>query len=649
MPYPRNIRLDDDTLLRLRSYLDSEVLNHYAERSEWIEELKNWQKDYWAKSKTERATFPFTGASRLIIPITAISLEAVHSRTMTTLFGLAQFVSAKSKNSAFSDVGVQVERMMDHEILGNSKNFDQIDSAVLECEKYGTGVLKSSYEYVIKEAVRDVVNPDTQEVIDSRTISVVTRQGAVIDAVPIGRFIQPYAFQDSQTAPWCGEEHSDSPYAVRSLINSGFFYPDIWEHLEQWVSSSAFGNSAPVSMRDNERQQEELEKRQPVWPKRLDWYEIWLGFDTDKSGTEKEIIVHYHQPSGTFMSVRYNFHDDLHRPYRKGTYFPVEHRWAGIGICKQAEQFQKEITTMHRQRLDAGTIANMPMLKVHKLSGYGPKEPIFPGKMWFLDDMTHVEPFTMNEIKPSAFSNEQASVIYSQQRTGVNEVVLGMPQVGTPGTATSDLARIQEGNKKFDFAYKNIKRWIKDIVIDVAVNIGQFGARNVEYYDLVEGGELAKAFFALPPELIRGNFIIEIDPAGQQQNKILDRQNWSQVAAILQQYYQGILQLAQFTGNKDLIFAVSQKGMVASTEAVKQILESFDVRNIDRIILSELLNKQQLLAPSQQLISGAANGGGPAQVGTLGGGIVESPNAGAPAGMDFLGQIAQALGNSNGS
>lgn len=644
MPYPRNIYLDEDTQNRLRSYLDDEILRHYAERSEFIEELKNWQKDYWAKSKSERATFPFTGASRLVIPITAISVEAVHSRTMTTLFGLPQFVSARSRNAQMADVGTQVERMMDHEILGNSKNYDQIDSAILECEKYGTGIMKSSYEFIMKTAVRDVVNQSTGEVVDTREVNVITRQGAVIDAVPLGRYIMPYAHQDPQTAPWVGEEHSDSPYQIRALINSGFFYNDIWEELEKWVSSSSFGNAGPLNFRQNEQQQEQLEKRQPVWPKRLDWLEVWLSFDTDGSNREKEIIVHYHVPSRIFMSIRHNFHEDLHRPYRKGVYFPVEHRWAGIGICKQVEQFQKEITTMHRQRLDAGTIANMPMLKVHKLSGYGPKEPIFPGKMWFLDDMTHVEPFKMSEVSASAFSNEQASVIYSQQRSGVNEVVLGMPQVGTPGTATSDLARIQEGNKKFDFVYKNIKSWVRDIIVDVAVNIGQFGARNVEYYSLVEGGELANQFFSLDPALIRGNFLIEIGPAGQQQNKILDRQNWTQVAAMLQTYYSGLLQLAQFTGNKELMFAISQKGIVAGTEAMKQILESFDIRNIDRIVLSEVLQKSQQLAPTQQLISGAVNGGGPATTGLEAGGDSGSANSGSSAGMDFINQIAQVAG-----
>jgi len=649
MPYPRNIRLDAETEQRLRSYLDDELLRHYAENTDYREELKSWQRDYWAKSKKERATFPFTGASRLIIPITAISVEAVHARTMTTLFGLPQFVSAKAKSKDLVDVDVAVEKMLDHEILGNSRNYSQIDSGILELEKYGTGIAKCSYEYQLRTAVRDITDQDGN-VIESREFDVVTRQGACIDAVPSGRYVMPFAHQDPQTSPWCGEEHQGSPYEVKQLVQSSFFYPEVMEKMEAWVSYSRTGTGT-IQTRETETQQEDLEKRAAQWPRLIEWHELWLGWDVDGSGFDKEIVVHYHRQSGTLMSVRYNWYDDLHRPYRKGVYFPVEHRWAGIGICKQAEQFQREITTMHRQRLDAGTIANMPMLKIHKLSGYGPKEPIFPGKMWFVDDMSFIEPFKMSEVNPSAYSNEQASNIYAQQRTGVNEVVLGMPQVGTPGTATSDLARIQEGNKKFDFAFKNVKQWMRELIIDVAVNIRQFGARNVEYYNLVENGDLAQKFFSLPTELIRGNFLIEINPAGQQQNKILDRQNWAQISAGVQQYYTGMLQLAQFTQNPQLIMFVVQKGMLAGTEAMKQFLETFDVRNIERIVMSELQNQGQaaLLPGAAANQPGAQNGGGPTEVGTQPGGLSQPQNAGSPEGMDLLNQIMSAIGETGGN
>lgn len=320
--------------------------------------------------------------------------------------------------------------------------------------------------------------------------------------------------------------------------------------------------------------------------------------------------MHFHRESRSVMSVRYNWHSDLRRPYRTGVYFPIEHRWRGIGICKKNEQFQREVTTQHRQRLDNATLANMRMIKVSKLSGYGPREPIFPGKMWFVDDMTHVDTFQLGEIYPSSYQNEQATAIYSQQRTGVNETNLGMPQVGTPGTATSDLARIQEGNKKFDFVYANHKDFANEIIMDTAENIQQFGPRRISYYSEVEGGDLVKAFFDMPVGFVRDGLLISLKAAGQQQNKLIDRQNWQQISVMLQQYYQGLVDLAMPLGDKQLIQTIFYKGMGAATEAMRQIFESFDIRNIDRMIVRELEDKIHagLAAAGGAAIAGGSSG-----------------------------------------
>jgi hypothetical protein len=306
---------------------------------------------------------------------------------------------------------------------------------------------------------------------------------------------------------------------------------------------------------------------------------------------------------------------------------PLEGRWRGIGICKQNEMFQREVTTMHRQRLDSGTLANMGMLKVHRMSGYGPKEPIFPGKMWFLDDMTHVEPFKMSEVQQSAFADEQGTLIYSQQRTGVNEVMMGMPQVGTPGTATSDLARIQEGNKKFDFVMKNLKSCANEVITDLFCNIVQFGPKNIDYFEWADGGEKLRQLMTLPVSLIRQSIIFEVVAAGQQSNRIMDRQNWMNIAALITQYYQSMLLLTQ--DDPKLQAVVMQRALIAATEAMRQILDTFDVKNKERIIVEEV----------EKMLNGQSG------TGTIpGGGAGPAGNGNAPQRMDLLKQIAASFG-----
>lgn len=633
MAYSRLLNLDDDTRTRLVNYLETELLNHYSERTSWMDRLLQWQRDYWAEPTNKVATFPFRGASTLVIPLTAIAVEAVHARTMTTLFAMNQLVSTTPRNPMWTDAARPVEQFMNNEFIREMDARMKLDSSILELEKFGTGIAKVGYENVVRKAVR--INAIGEE----EEVPITIRRGACLSPVSYGRFLMPFSSTDPQTSPWVGEEHEQTPFVVKILEDSGFFYKGTYDRLKSWVNTQ--NRSTTGVERKFEESQAGLEDRTPVWPNTLDWVELWLGFDVDDDDITEEICVHYHRGLKDVIAVRYNTFDDLHRPYRYGNYFPVEHRWTGVGICKQNDQFQREITIQHRQRLDNATVANMRMFKVSKLSGYGPGEPIFPGKMWFVDDMTHIESIEMGDVRQSAFSDEQASLMYSQQRSGVNETTLGMPQQGTPGTATGDLARIQEGAKKFDYAFSNIKHFTSSLIVDTACIIQQYGPRRIEYFNTVENGDLVLAFFQQPVELIRHNLLIELNATGSQQNKVLDRQSWVQIGAMLQQYYTGMIQLAQMTGNGQLIQYISQKGLVAGTEAMRQALETFDLRNVERMVLSELTQMQQ----QAQQMGGMNGGGGGINPSTVGAGGSSGLGAtGEVQGMDQFAQIIQALG-----
>lgn len=628
--YPRLLKLDEDTQERLKAFLSSELENHYAERFKFIDNLEMWQKDYWAEPSVEVRTFPFKGAANIVVALGAISVEAVHARAMTNIFALGQFVSVEMRTNKFKPgTDPALERFLDFELLQTMRIRRTVDNIFLEMEKFGTGIGKAGYERIARTAVR-TIGDEEQE------FDVVVKEGSTIDGVSNARFLMPFQFQDPQTSPWCGEEHSMSPYELRNAIQSGLFYDDTWEKLEAWVNNANVPTDTG-SGREFEQNQEDLEDKRPVFPERIDFVEVWCGFNVDRNprGTQKEIQVFFHKDSNTLMGVRYNWKIDLSRPYRLEPFIAVEHRWSGIGILKQNEQVQREITTIHRQRLDNATLANMRMFKVHKLSGYGPNEPIFPGKMWFVDDMTHVEAMQLGDVYNSAFSNEQAVLLYGQQRMGVNELTLGMPQVGTPGTATGDLARIQEGNKKFDYSYANQKQLLTDLVLDTLVNIKQFGTKNVDYFTEIENGELVLEILNQPVDVLRRGLLFKVGIVGQNSNRLVDRNDWTQIAAMIEKYYVGMIQLAQAAGDPKIVQLILQKGLTAVTEAMRQILETYDTRNIDRIIVTEL---DSLLRGENA--NGAGGDGSQPILGTIGSG--GSAGNGQPPGVDTISQIVAA-------
>lgn len=593
MDYPRLIYLDEDAENRLRSYINEELLIHYGERGAWVQDLIDIQDEYFAEPSSEEKVFPFKGAANIIIPLIATVVEALQSKVMTTLFALEDFAVVKVPG-IFDDINWGLSKYVNYELLENGADMYKFcDNSSLENLKFGTCVGKAGYEKIEKTAVKTIGDKEHE-------FTITTKQGAIVDSVPLANFLMPFSATDPQTSPWCGEEHLMTSYQVKQLCDSEFFYDDTWDKLKNWVMQT---NSLELSSTPYTDEVRKLQDQSPVWPKTIGFCELWLSFDVDDSGKEKEIVVYYHRLSNQIIGIRYNWYDDLRRPYRIGRYFPVEHRWAGIGVGKQVKNFQREITIQHRQRLDNATIANIRMFKIQKQAGYGPGEPIFPGKMWFVDSMDDIESLEAGEIYPSSFNDEIQTLSYVQQRSGINELNLGMPQVGTPGTASSDMARLQEGNKKFDYTYGNYKKFVRDIARDVVSNSMQFGARKIEIFNYIPNGDQVQQFIqSAPQDLINSQLIMNINLVSQDSNKLQDRAAWTQLSGQLSQYYTQLFEFAMQIKDQQLLQELAQIIPSGATEAMKQILETFDIRSLDRIIPESLIMGQKAQIQNPQIL-----------------------------------------------
>lgn len=577
MAYPREVYLSEEAEQALKTQLIFNLTNHRAERSAWVEELRRLQWDYWATPKSEIQKFPFQNASSIIIPLSAIVTEAVTARLLQRLFSLDHLVACKFNDALWSQFDRAIERCLDWQLLKQMELRARIEDAILECVKLGTMVIKTGYKRLTKNVE-----------INDQIVETVQYQGPWFDCVPLVNFLMPFTSQDPQTADWCGEEHADNQYNILLMEKSGLFRPGTYQKLEGYFGSLYAQN---LSSRPYKQDTEKLQKQQPVWPQKSGWYELYMpvAYDKNDPSKKKEMVVLYHFDSNTILSIRDNW-DEGRRPYIIGQYIKVEHRWTGIGVCKQNEQFQKEVTTQHRQRLDAGTLANANMIKVKKLSNISPNEPVFPGKIWFVDEMDEIDTFQLGGIYPQASNNEQQTLYYAQQRSGINELTLGMPQVGTPGTATSDMARVQESGIKFDYNYNNVKIALGRLVTDIVCNISRYGLSDERYYDTVPEGNILRQFFSLPANLHRSGVICSFEVVGQSANKMLDRQNWQTLQQIFTGYYQNAMVIAQMTGNPQLMMAVAMQNLNASTLAMKQVLESFDIPNPDKLTLAPLIN-----------------------------------------------------------
>jgi hypothetical protein len=108
----------------------------------------------------------------------------------------------------------------------------------------------------------------------------------------------------------------------------------------------------------------------------------------------------------------------------------------------------------------------------------------------------------------------------------------------------------------------------------------------------MEGGEGVRSVFQLPEKFIRDGVILEIKASSSQENKLVDRQNLQQVFQMYQSFIQGrvgLLQLALQMGVREpalfeQFLQTIMTGYQGSGELMQQVFETFDIRNIERIL-----------------------------------------------------------------
>ena len=609
--WPRMLYLDEETKSRLSEYLDSEVSLCWQERNLLTQDWIQWQKDYWAKPVEKVKNFPFRRAANVVIPMTAISVEAILARMITTIFSVKPFYSLRARTRDWIDSAPQVESWFQTEVEDPAsldvEGFAR--ESLLEIIKLGTGVGKSGYERDVRK-----INVDLPE---GGTVGkwIERRNGATLDYVPLANFLLRLHESDPQTAMWVGEEHRNVTWSqLKRHALSGRMFSEAIDSIKMWWGQQ--GNiESTGNQYDNERRR--IEGAEPGWKETFDFIEIWCSFDVDGDGVDEEIVLDFHKDSRTFLSARYNWYSDAHRPYRIGVYIPVEGRWAGIGVGKQLEQFQALITTVHRQRLDAGTLANMGQIALSKTSGYGADEPIWPGKIWFLNNPAQdIKEFHLSNTQHFAqISNEDAARQYADKRSGVNELVLGTPHMGTPGTATSDLAKLAEGNKKFDMVLKNVRRFFSLLGLDVLANYQQFGSRGRSWLVRGEGGAYVEHFLSMPQEDVRRGIYLDLTVTDSITNKDIEQQKWQNLFGILSAHYDKVLErAAQISGllqNPQLYLMFAQMALKASNAAMTRLLNAHQVPDIDSFLLD--LDKMAEQNAEPQSTPGASPGsvGGP--------------------------------------
>lgn len=634
------VQIEQGQLEEIVRWLDEELRRSLSDRQGLDTKILEWDRLYEAEPKETVKSFPWEGASNLVVPTIATAVESITARLMDAVFGAHDIWNGKAKSPQWVELVDPITRWMNWVGTNVMGMYKLCQRWFLSMVKYGTGVVKLPWV----EKFRTVRYMDANGGMVNERIKI--HSGPKPEVVRIEDFhFSPDAItsQDIQNCEWVAQRSVRTFKYLKELENSGVYLnvDELKAHKRTFGTETEEQVEATTGVQPSERNDYEI-------------WEVWCSYDVTGNGDLAELVITFHLDTGTVLRAVYNFYRHQERPFHVIRYMVRENSLLGIGICQMLEDTQNEITAIHNQRLDNATLANTKMWKKRQGANID-ADDVYPGGMVTVPEMNDIEPMDMGYQHPSMLQEELHSNSIGEKRTGVSDYTVGRESaaIGSRATATSTLALIREGNKRFKMAIKEIREVLAEIAQQVIALYQQFAPDNTVMYELFspEEAQYIKKYFALPMENTRNNIQIDVPALSETSNKEIQQQSYLMLLQVTQQLYGSLMQAFQVALSPQAPPQVQQlaaQGAQTGSKLFQRILEAFDIQDAENFTPD--VNQMLGIGSTMEQMLGSMN-----EMSQLTGGIDGSqqtfngPGAGNPEGLGAGGEQSAMEGLNQGA
>ena len=590
------VEIEESKLKDIVSWLDTEIRRASADRQKLDDKILEWDRLYEAIPEEEVKMFPWEGCSNLVVPVIATAVEAVQSRLINAVFAGKDLFVGQPKSPNWVDLAEPVGRWLNWVSSSIMKMYPLCQRWFLSTVKYGTGIVKLPWV----ERFRNVKYMQNGGLYQER---VTLHNGPLPELVRLENFLfSPDAVtsQDIQTCEWVAQK------SVRTF-----------KYLKEMENSEVYQNVDEI--KENKRQnatdiESQIEARTGIEPsERNDYeiYEVWCSYDVEGNGELSELVITFHLDTRTVLRAVHNFYRHQERPFHIIRYMPRDNSLLGIGICQMLEDIQEEVSTIHNQRLDNATLSNTRAWKRRQGSGANIDE-VYPGAVVDVIEMDDVQELQMGNPHSSLLQEEIHTGTIGEKRTGVSDYTVGRESaaIGSRATATSTMALLNEGNKRFQMTIMDIRDALSSFAHQVIMLYQQFAPEGEVMYEMFSEKEktIVKEYLHLPPEDTRDNVHIDVPALSETRNKDIQQQHLIMLMQMIHQFYEGLMQAVGMAISPEAPPEIKMlAGQAASTgsEIFKRILESFDFVDAEKFApdIESILNMQQGLESMQNQMS----------------------------------------------
>lgn len=592
------VQLEEAKLNEVKDWWLSELEKAKSDRGDLDDKLVEWERLYEARPKVPYKTFPWPGASNLVVPVIATAVDAVLSRILNAVFGGKYLWNVTPKAANWVELANPMNKWLDWASKDVIGLYRVCQRWFLSTIKFGTGVVKLPWRKRVRKVRYVEGNTPTEEYV-------------VMHDGPEAEVISLYDFYWSPDATHAGLKNC-TWVAQRSVLT--------WKEIKEREVSGVYYDVDRI--KESKRAQatemeEQQEESQGVSPSERDDYEIWevyISYDVEPDGYPEELVLTIEPESRTAIRGVYNPYRHQERPFHIIRYMPRDHSILGIGLCQMLQDVQEEVTGIHNRRLDNATIANTRAWKRKSTARLG-SDTVYPGAFIDVSEMDDIEELKLGDVYPSLLREEMHSNAIGEKRSGVSDYSVGRESsaIGSRATATSTMALIREGNKRFQMTIRDIRESLRDMGHQIIMLYQQFAPNNQVIYELFspKDQQIVQQLFQLPADYTRNAVLLDTPAISEDNNKEIQQQTLMTLMGATQRFYEGMFQAFQLALNPAAPPPMQQLGIHAATTGAglwEKTLEAFDLTDSDKFVP----NVEQMLGAGM-LLEGL--NGGPGSVG----------------------------------
>lgn len=627
---PPEVEFSEVQKQRFITYLVTELDLAESERFKIIEQMAKLYKKYRIKTPTEPKNWPIANASQITIPVIKTAVNTISSRIYQTVMAADPLVRVRTDDEDYNDVTFDYEEFLKLYSEGKLEVDDVLEDVITESVIFGTSVMETSnYNNRMNHVTYDQMTGKYRKTVGA------TYSGPRMTQVPIDDFWIRPAWQDIQTAPWCGKEIRLTWSQVKDRAANGDFNPEAIKAIESRYMTTDVNRTL--------REKEDIERNQPFNRYLYRIYRLAVRWDVDGDGIEEDLMVYFHRESRTLLRCTFNGYPKSVRPWTVFRYIKIPGRFYGEGLAETLEALQDEISTIHNQRIDNATIANLRIVLVSKLiNGLKPGDRLWSGKIVKVTNVKEdVGTLQLGDIYPSTIANESQARQYVTEVSGAGDVLTGQATPVSRTTAAAQLALLEELNRRFDKTLKGYRKSIRNAYRQLCYLFYQQGTGGLaETWLGAARGQRLEATLKQPLDLLDNKLKIFVEATQSSNNREIDFQTQIAVMQLIIQLGNQMLgmttQLApQITG------VVAHELVHALRPVFRKVMQYAGAGDPDQAV--SVLTVLDKLLPAPEDMGGMASAQAQAQSGVGGiapAGTAAGANGSAPPGPEGVAGLA---------